>query len=83
MSNPVGTKESTPVINLFAFWVENYVDQETMLCSLCANRGIVDTRSTAISFAGVKSGKENFCICPNGRTMADAVRANGSNKKTS
>jgi len=59
------------VVNLFAFWRDNYVDDKTLLCSLCGNRGIIDTRSTVISHAGVKSGKEQFCICPNGLTMRD------------
>lgn len=64
---------SESVVNLFAFWSDNYVDIATCLCSLCGNRGIIDTRATAISHAGVKSGKEQFCICPNGLTMREQV----------
>lgn len=49
------------------FWLDNFISKN--LCSLCGNRGIIDTRGRAISAAGVDSGKENFCICPNGRVL--------------
>lgn len=54
---------------LFAFWRDYYVDADTTLCTLCGNSGMVDTRETAISAAGVKAGKIQFCICPNGLAM--------------
>lgn len=49
------------------YWLTNYVDKERQLCSLCGNNGVIDTRETAVSGAGVKSGRLNFCICPNGQ----------------
>lgn len=48
------------------YWVEFYSDH---LCTLCGNRGIIDTRTTAISRAGVNTGRLNWCICPNGQSM--------------
>jgi hypothetical protein len=50
------------------FWANNYI--YLTLCSLCGNKGIIDTRGRAISAAGVDSGRKNFCICPNGRIYA-------------
>lgn len=49
------------------YWIEHYVNAG--LCSLCGNSGIIDTRDTAMSHAGVCPGKVNFCICPNGQIM--------------
>jgi hypothetical protein len=53
------------------YWIDNYVNEESNLCSLCGNSGVIDTRSTAISHAGVEAGRLNYCICPNGRSMRD------------
>lgn len=36
------------------------------LCSLCGNRGVIDTRGMK-SPAGVDCGDVHYCICPNGR----------------
>lgn len=41
------------------------------LCGLCGNWGVLDTRSIAISPAGVDVGGVHFCICPNGRKMKE------------
>lgn len=49
------------------YWIEHYTNLG--LCSLCGNSGIVDTRKTAKSAAGVVSGRLNWCICPNGQIM--------------
>ena len=51
------------------YWFEHYVNIKVGLCSLCGNRGTIDTRATAISAAGVKSGRVNYCICPNGQAL--------------
>ena len=40
-------------------------------CGLCGNRGLVDTRSSALSPAGVHCGVMRPCICPNGRAIKD------------
>lgn len=45
------------------YWVDNYC---TVACTLCGNRGIIDTRNTAVTAAGVRTGRLNWCICPNG-----------------
>lgn len=39
------------------------------LCGLCGNTGSIDTRSSAVSAAGVRCGVRAFCICPNGRAL--------------
>jgi hypothetical protein len=56
---------------LTLYWLEHYVDKTRQLCSLCGNTGLVDTRHTAISEAGVSAGRINFCICPNGQQLLD------------
>lgn len=48
------------------YWSKHYV--EGCLCSLCGNTGIIDTRSSAVSPSGIRSGRLNWCICPNGQT---------------
>jgi hypothetical protein len=51
------------------YWLAYYVDTKLCLCSLCGNTGIIDTRRSATSPAGVDAGRKNFCICPNGQAM--------------
>lgn len=53
---------------LAAFWLENYVNSSS-LCTLCGNIGLIDTRATARSPAGVYCGRVNFCVCPNGKSL--------------
>lgn len=50
------------------YWAAFYVSKNH-LCSLCGNRGVLDTFRIAISAAGVNSGGKLFCICPNGQAM--------------
>lgn len=47
------------------YWFDHYQDGH---CTLCGNRGIVDTRGVATA-AGVVVGRLNFCICPNGQVL--------------
>lgn len=47
-------------------WLE-FVNHD--LCGLCGNTGILDTRPTAVSTVGVRSGVRQPCICPNGRAI--------------
>lgn len=47
------------------YWQEFYIHKGH--CSLCGNRGWLDTTKTAITATGVNSGKRQFCICPNGQ----------------
>jgi len=49
------------------YWLDHYIHND--LCSLCGNSGTIDTRFTAVSAAGVRSGRLNWCICPNGQAM--------------
>lgn len=54
------------------YWFENYINLDVAdhgLCSLCGNRGIVDTRGRAISPRGLDAGRLNYCICPNGQAL--------------
>ena len=53
------------------YWLKHYVNGDVDLCSLCGNRGKIDTRDTAVSAAGVNSGRVNFCICPNGQALRE------------
>ena len=54
---------------LVTYWIKHYVTEDDPgMCSLCGNTGIVDTRS-ATSPLGLKIGRRNWCICPNGQTM--------------
>jgi hypothetical protein len=48
------------------FWCDNYIDNNSGLCSLCGNTGVIDTTKSAVSPAGVHCGGKHFCICPNG-----------------
>lgn len=50
------------------FWYEYYLDKENYLCSLCANSGVIDTTGIQ-SPSGTKTGRKNWCICPNGQAM--------------
>lgn len=44
---------------------ENYLNDTH--CSLCGNRGIIDTTGVRTP-AGISVGRKNYCICPNGQT---------------
>jgi hypothetical protein len=45
------------------YWFKHYLGAS--LCSLCGNKGVIDTRLTA------REGRLNYCICPNGRVMRE------------
>lgn len=57
------------------YWLEHYGAEKVCLCSLCANTGVIDTTATAISPAGVRAGRRNWCICPNGQALRIASGA--------
>jgi len=38
------------------------------LCTLCGNRGVMDTRRVRTP-AGVEVGRLNYCLCPNGMAL--------------
>ncbi len=59
-------ERNTPVEE---YWAEHFVGTKLALCTLCGNRGIIDTRGRAISPAGYEAGQLNYCICPNGQCM--------------
>lgn len=50
------------------YWLKYYLDKETSFCSLCGQSGIINTEG-AHSPAGVKVGRLNYCICPNGQSL--------------
>lgn len=52
------------------YWLKYYCTDH---CTLCGNRGWIDTTGTRTA-AGVLVGRVNYCICPNGQ----ALRAHGA-----
>ena len=55
-------------LKLVNYWLNNYVDQESTLCVLCGNTGIIETHPK--SPLGVLQNKyKGYCICPNGIEM--------------
>ncbi len=56
------------------YWLEFYGDNKTGFghCTLCGNTGVIDTTLTAFSSAGIRVGRKNFCICPNGQALRKA-----------
>ncbi len=49
------------------YWRAFYYSPSFDLCSLCGNRGIIDTQRTAVSPLGYRPGRIDYCICPNGQ----------------
>ena len=45
--------------------MKHYVTEH---CTLCGNRGVIDTRGVSTP-AGLVVGRLNYCICPNGQAM--------------
>lgn len=48
------------------YWLKYYADK---ICTLCGNKGIIDSRGRATSPAGHVAGRLNYCICPNGQAL--------------
>lgn len=48
------------------YWLDHYAPEGH--CSLCGNRGVIDTRGT-LTPAGYPVGRLNYCICPNGQVL--------------
>lgn len=55
---------------LTQIWLDWYCTEH---CTLCGNTGIIDTRQTAITPAGVSAGRLNWCLCPNGRGLREQL----------
>lgn len=53
------------------FWIKHY--SRTNHCSLCGNKGTIDTRGKVFTAAGVECGDKVWCICPNGQHIMRAV----------
>lgn len=47
------------------YWHEFYCNSH---CTLCGNKGFIDTRGVT-TCSGVRVGRVNYCICPNGQLM--------------
>lgn len=62
------------------YWYVHYVKRGA--CSLCGNVGMIDTRATARTPAGLYCGAVNYCICPNGQTMRENYRSSGIGAET-
>ncbi len=58
---PVAEMQNVQEKAIEDYWFKHYLGGS--LCSLCGNKGVIDTRSTA------REGRLNYCICPNGRVM--------------
>jgi hypothetical protein len=48
----------------------HYDAPENHMCTLCGQRGIIDTRGVKTP-AGVEVGRLNWCLCPNGQAMRE------------
>jgi hypothetical protein len=55
-------------------WIAEFVS-DNGYCSLCGNRGTIDTRGKVFTPAGIECGKQSYCICPNGRAIKKAMKA--------
>jgi hypothetical protein len=51
------------------FWLSRYGTSGH--CELCGNTGIIDTTQSAITAAGYRVGKRNWCMCPNGLALRE------------
>lgn len=61
----------TPTLKAHAtaeYMFDHYLSPQG-LCVLCGNSGVVDTRSSAVSGAGVRPGVRTYCLCPNGQAL--------------
>ena len=47
------------------YWLDYYCTDH---CTLCGNRGWIDTRGVRTA-AGLDVGRVNYCICPNGQAL--------------
>lgn len=54
--------------SLTDYWLRSYAADH---CTLCANHGIIDSRGL-LTPAGVRVGRLNYCICPNGQALRAA-----------
>jgi hypothetical protein len=61
-------EEQTKIVT--DYWRRHYAERH---CTLCGNRGVIDSRGVCTP-AGVRAGRLNYCICPNGQ----ALRAGGA-----
>ncbi len=57
-------------VSVTQYWLKHYCPKG--LCAICGNWGIIDTRQTAITPAGVNVGELTYCICPNGMALRKA-----------
>jgi putative intracellular protease/amidase len=53
---------------LTQMWLDEFVDHDTCVCSLCGNTGVLDTTGVE-SPREVPVGRKHYCICPNGRAL--------------
>lgn len=51
------------------YWLRHYTSNH---CTLCGNTGVIDTRGVRTN-AGFPTGRLNWCICPNGQILRDAL----------
>lgn len=49
------------------YWLTYYAAEH---CTLCGNSGVIDT-TEARTRAGLRVGRGNYCICPNGQSRRD------------
>ena len=57
---------------LTEYWLKHYATDH---CTLCGGKGIIDT-SHVTTAAGLRVGRTNYCICPNGQVIRKGVIKN-------
>lgn len=63
------------------YWLHNYLDEETGLCSLCVNTGEIYLEDELLSPGGtIVVGKSRYCLCPNGHGLRVAHGAGKGQK---
>jgi hypothetical protein len=63
----VNTADENELVTDYVF--THYLSADNM-CSLCGQRGIIDTRGVQTP-AGYPAGRLNWCLCPNGQAMRE------------
>ena len=59
------------------YWLKYYAAEH---CTLCGNLGYIDSTGVA-THAGVRVGRVNWCICPNGQILRGGVGGLGPTQK--
>ena len=59
---------------LTKYWLKHYIDEETGLCSLCGNTGVIFIKIVMNPSGKVlKRDYTTYCVCPNGRNLRKSL----------